>query len=166
MLRINSDGTIPTDNPFYNTATGVKRPSGHSACEIRLPSRFQPGTGRMFINDVGQRAWEEINDGIAGSNYGWPSQEGITGDPNFRDPLFAYPHTRARPAALRLPAVGCQSAGQGLPADYAGEYFFGEKVNNWIGRYDPSTDSVTVFAPRHVRRTGRRGQSTPVASVL
>ena len=26
----------------------------------------------MFINDVGESAWEEINDGIAGSNYGWP----------------------------------------------------------------------------------------------
>jgi hypothetical protein len=36
----------------------------------------QPGTGRIFINDVGQSAWEEINDGIAGANYGWPSTEG------------------------------------------------------------------------------------------
>jgi len=25
----------------------------------------------MFINDVGQNTWEEIDDGIAGSNYGW-----------------------------------------------------------------------------------------------
>ena len=27
----------------------------------------------MFINDVGETTWEEINDGIAGSNYGWPN---------------------------------------------------------------------------------------------
>ena len=31
----------------------------------------------MLINDVGQSAWEEINDGIAGANYGWPTSEGI-----------------------------------------------------------------------------------------
>lgn len=31
---------------------------------------FQPGSGRMFINDVGQNTYEEINDGIAGSNSG------------------------------------------------------------------------------------------------
>src|SRR5688572_8572755 len=37
---------------------------------------FQPGSSRMFINDVGQNTYEEINDGIAASNYGWPATEG------------------------------------------------------------------------------------------
>ena len=32
----------------------------------------------MFINDVGQNTWEEINDGVAGANYGWPDTEGAT----------------------------------------------------------------------------------------
>ena len=47
----------------------------------------------MFINDVGQNTWEEINDGIAGANYGWPTTEGrrATRDPSF-GPLFAYGH--------------------------------------------------------------------------
>ena len=53
---------------------------------------FQPGTGRMFINDVGQSAWEEIDDGIAGSNYGWPNTEGTTSDPAYRSPLFVFGH--------------------------------------------------------------------------
>ena len=46
----------------------------------------------MFINDVGQGTWEEINDGIAGSNYGWDTCEGLCNptNPNFRDPIFAY----------------------------------------------------------------------------
>ena len=30
----------------------------------------------MFINDVGQDAWEEINEGQPGANYGWPATEG------------------------------------------------------------------------------------------
>ena len=41
---------------------------------------FQTGTSRMFINDVGEGSWEEINDGIAGSNYGFCVQS-RGGDP-------------------------------------------------------------------------------------
>src|SRR5438128_8853829 len=93
MLRINSDGSIPTDNPFYNTATGSNRAIW--ALGLRNPFTFaiQAGSGRMFINDVGASSWEEINDGIAGSNYGWPVHEGVANDPNFTDPIFAYPHS-------------------------------------------------------------------------
>ncbi len=46
----------------------------------------------MFINDVGQNTWEEINDGIAGANYGWPTTEGPTTNPSFRSPVYAYQH--------------------------------------------------------------------------
>ena len=47
----------------------------------------------MFINDVGQNTWEEINDGIAGSNYGWPDSEGPDHrTPRTAGPLFSYGH--------------------------------------------------------------------------
>ena len=100
MLRINADGSIPTDNPFFNTASGVNRAIW--ALGLRNPFTFtvQPGTGRIFINDVGQDTSEEINDGIAGSNYGWPVTEGATSDPRFRS-RSSYMDTAAvgRPAA-------------------------------------------------------------------
>src|SRR4029450_2021633 len=94
MLRLNRDGSIPTDNPFYNMATGLNRAIW--ALGLRNPFTFaiQPGTGRIFINDVGQNTWEEINDGIAGSNYGCPNCEGPCGspNPNSRDPIYQYSH--------------------------------------------------------------------------
>src|SRR5881394_2628024 len=97
ILRINADGSIPSDNPFYNTASGVNRAIW--ALGLRNPFTFavQPGTGRMFINDVWQSAWEEIDDGIAGANYGWPNCEGACSpaNPNFRDPLFQYAHANS-----------------------------------------------------------------------
>ena len=70
ILRLNSDGTIPNDNPFFNQATGSNRAIW--ALGLRNPFTFavQPGSGRSFINDVGQSAREEINLGVAGSNYG------------------------------------------------------------------------------------------------
>jgi glucose/arabinose dehydrogenase len=69
MLRVNADGTIPTNNPFYNTATGAHRAIWTLGLRNPFTFAFQPGTGRMFINDVGEISWEEINEGIAGSNY-------------------------------------------------------------------------------------------------
>jgi glucose/arabinose dehydrogenase len=67
ILRINRDGTIPANNPFYNVTT----PSNRSiwALGLRNPFTFavQPGTGRIYINDVGNQTWEEINEGFPGA---------------------------------------------------------------------------------------------------
>ena len=52
MLRINKDGTIPTSNPFYATASGSNRAIW--ALGLRNPFKFavQPGTSTIFVNDV------------------------------------------------------------------------------------------------------------------
>ena len=149
MLRINRDGSIPSDNPFFNTASGVNRAIW--AIGLRNPFTFavQPGTGRIFINDVGQSTWEEINDGLPGANYGWPATEGPTTNPNFTSPLFAYPNGGTDPNT-----TGCAIAGgafynpavQQFPAEYVGDYFFADLCNRWIRRFDPETGAVTPFA--------------------
>jgi glucose/arabinose dehydrogenase len=147
MLRINSDGTIPSDNPFFGTATGDNRSIWALGLRNPFTFAFQPGTGRMFINDVGASSWEEINDGIAGSNYGWPTTEGETTNPAFVSPLFAYPHGSGNQA-------GCAIAGGAFynppavqfPSGYIGDYFFADLCNNWIRRYDPVTDTASDFA--------------------
>ena len=147
MLRINKDGTIPTDNPFSTSTTGINRAIW--AMGLRNPFTFawQPGPGRMFINDVGQGAYEEINDGIAGSNYGWPLTEGPTTDPRFRGPLFAYGHGNSA-------TTGCAITGgtfynpstQQFPSSYVGDYFFADFCSGWIRKRDSVDGSVTTFA--------------------
>ncbi len=154
ILRINSDGTIPSDNP--TTFLGIAgSPSGNNRAiwtvGLRNPYTFtfQPGSGRMFINDVGQNTWEEINDGIAGSNYGWSLCEGVCSPPNanFRDPLFQYGHGSSS-------TTGCAITGGAFydpttvlfPADYVGKYFFAEFCTGWIRRFDPATGTATGFA--------------------
>src|ERR1044072_9209630 len=107
VLRISSDGTIPAYHPFFNTATGNNRAIWALGLRNPFTFAFQPGTGRLFINDVGQNTWEEINDGIAGSNYGWPSTEGPTSNPNFRSPLFSYGHGSSS-------TTGCAIVGGGF----------------------------------------------------
>ncbi len=92
MLRINTDGTIPSNNPFFTQTTGINRAIWALGLRNPFTFSFQPTSGRMFINDVGQNTWEEINDGIAGANYGWPTTEGPTTNPSFRSPVYAYQH--------------------------------------------------------------------------
>ncbi|MGI9069062.1 MAG: PQQ-dependent sugar dehydrogenase [Pyrinomonadaceae bacterium] len=147
ILRINSDGTIPTDNPFYNTASGVNRSIWALGLRNPFTFAFQPGTSRMFINDVGQVTWEEINDGIAGSNYGWPDTEGPTNDPRFRGPLFSYGHGDSS-------TTGCAITGGAFynpptvqfPSSYVGKYFFAEFCLSWIRVLDPSNNTAADFA--------------------
>jgi len=147
MLRINSNGTIPTDNPFFNTATGNNRSIWAFGLRNPFTFAFQPGTGRMFINDVGQSAWEEINEGIALSNYGWPSTEGPTSNPAFRSPLFAYAHGFGS-------TTGCAIAGGAFynpttvqfPPSFVGKYFFADLCSGWIRLFDPATATASNFA--------------------
>jgi glucose/arabinose dehydrogenase len=147
ILRINADGSIPSDNPFFNTASGANRAIWALGLRNPYTFAFQPNTTRLFINDVGQNTWEEINDGIAGSNYGWPNTEGFTSDPNFRSPLFAYGHGTGS-------TTGCAIAGGAFynpptiqfPGNYVGKYFFADLCSGWIRLLDPANNTAAGFA--------------------
>lgn len=147
VLRINKDGSIPSDNPFYSQTTGKNRAIWARGLRNPFTFAFQPGTGRMFINDVGQDTWEEINEGAPGANYGWPTTEGPTNDPRFRSPAFAYRHGATAD-------TGCSIAGgtfydpasATFPAAYQGDYLFADFCQGWIKRLDPSTREVTHFS--------------------
>jgi len=146
ILRINSDGSTPTDNPFFNTS-GARKEIWALGLRNPFTFAFQPGTTRMFINDVGQSTWEEIDDGIAGSNYGWPTTEGFTSNPMFRSPLFEYGHGSSS-------TTGCAIVGGGFydpptvlfPASYVGKYFFADLCTGWIRLFDPSNNTAADFA--------------------
>ncbi|HUP68709.1 MAG TPA: PQQ-dependent sugar dehydrogenase, partial [Acidimicrobiales bacterium] len=147
ILRINADGSIPADNPFFSTATGVNRAIWALGLRNPFTFAFQPGTGRMFINDVGQSTWEEIDEGTAGANYGWPTTEGPTTDPRFVSPLFSYGHGAGA-------TVGCAITGGAFynpstsmfPPENVGQYFFADFCSGWIRRLDPTTRAAVGFA--------------------
>lgn len=146
MLRINKDGSIPEDNPFYGTATGKNRAIW--ARGLRNPFSFdvQPGTGRIFINDVGYHKWEEINEGEAGANYGWPRYEGPRPeqDGRFTRPIYAYKHGQG--CAITGGAFYNPETPQ-FGTDYVGHYFFADFCSGWIRDLDPVTKEATPFKP-------------------
>jgi len=157
ILRIDRNGGIPAGNPFTGAGT-VRCNTGNAApgqiCQeafawgLRNPFRFAfdpnaAGT-RFYINDVGQSAWEEIDLGTAGADYGWNVREGYCANgsttdcgpppPGMTNPIFAYGR-----------ADGCGSITGGAfvpdgvwPAEYQGRYLFSDFKCGKIFRLDPN----------------------------
>lgn len=156
VLRFNDDGSIPTDNPHYATQTGQARAIW--ARGLRNPFTFavQPVTGTLYINDVGEGTWEEIDVGAAGANYGWPSTEGPTTDAGITAPLFAYNHAAATPpgsgpggflTGFSIAGGAFYPASGPFAANYRGNYFFADYVSRWVGRLDPANgNAASTFA--------------------
>ncbi len=71
VVRINSDGTIPGDNPFRDRAGA--RPEiwsyGHRNVQA---AAFSPADGKLWTVEHGARGGDEVNIPQAGKNYGWP----------------------------------------------------------------------------------------------
>ena len=143
ILRINADGTIPPDNPFFAYAAGSYRAIW--ALGFRNPFTFaiDPATGKMFVNDVGEDTYEEINDTVAGGNYGWPNLEGPGPGPGFRNPFYYY----GRDQGCALTAGTFYSpALRRFPAKLTGKYFFADWCDGWIKTIDPANPaSVAPF---------------------
>lgn len=149
LLRLNKDGTAPPDNPFYDAADGIGAADAVWALGLRNPYTFavDPASGRVFINDVGQNSFEEINTGVAGANYGWPAVEGTSGTPptapgTYTAPTYTYPRPDGYAViggAFYSPAVNR------FPAGYAGKYFFADYVTGFLRTLDPATGQAAAF---------------------
>jgi len=143
MLRINADGSIPVDNPFYSQTAGNNRAIWALGLRNPFTFAFQPGSRRMFINDVGQNTWEEINDGRSGANYGWPLTEGATTQSGIDTPFYSYDHTQG----IAITGGAFYNPGSAtFPGAYDGDYFFADYGGGWIRSIDLSTKAVTELA--------------------
>ena len=101
FLRINTDGSAPSDNPFFGATAGRDEIWAYG---LRNPFRagFDRATGALWAGDVGQNQYEEIDVITRGGNYGWNTREGLHGYPtastpkpagnNFIDPVVEYDH--------------------------------------------------------------------------
>ena len=88
VLRVNSDGSIPADNPIM---TGASARTAVYTMGNRNPQglTFEPGTGRPIEVEHGDDTHDEINVLRPGANYGYPVCRGPCGDPRFVDPAWS-----------------------------------------------------------------------------
>jgi glucose/arabinose dehydrogenase len=153
MLRLDVNGgdpySIPPDNPFVNNP--AMRPEIW-ALGLRNPWRycFDPENGSLYIADVGQNAWEEINvqpAGVGGQNYGWRMFEGThstgrdgasTVVTTLTAPIHEYSHAGGNCSLTG----GYVYRGSALP-ELRGLYFFADycTARIWSLRFDGGTVS-------------------------
>lgn len=151
MLRLNKDGTIPSDNPatFTSTSGAVLTPVGQYraiwAIGLRNPYRFsfQAGTGKMHINDVGAGLWEEVNVGQAGRNYGWPTCEGLCSNTYATNPIYV--HERGIEGCAIT--GGTFYDGTQFPAEYQNDYFIIDYCSSWLRHLRPDNSQATFPLP-------------------
>jgi glucose/arabinose dehydrogenase len=132
VLRLNADGTIPPSNPFYGTTTGSARSIWAYGLRNPFTIAYDSVSGTVFINDVGQLTFEEVNVGVAGANYGWPATEGYTGVAGYTSPLLAYSHASGCAITGGVLYRAPPSATRALPSRYDGAYFFADYCGNWV----------------------------------
>ena len=122
IYRINDDGTIPKDNPFYNTPNAKQAiySYGH-----RNPQGMfkHPLTGKIWTNEHGPRGGDEINIIKKGKNYGWPK---ITYGINYSGTTITKNKSLPKmeqPLYYWLPSIA--------PSSF--EYISSDKYPNWKG---------------------------------
>lgn len=144
MLRIDVLGVsypvpgynIPPGNPFAgNSKCGSSQSNADDCPEIyawglRNPFRwsFDQPTGTLWLADVGQNAWEEIDNVTLGGNYGWDCREGahdfeLAGCPagGLIDPVSEYPHTNGN-----VSITGGAVYRNNTISELTGRYVFGD----------------------------------------
>ena len=112
MLRIDIDNADPyaivEDNPFFGNPKAVNGVCQNAECPeiyawgFRNPWRwsFDKRYGRLWVGDVGQDNWEEVDIVEKGKNYGWNCKEGThkldiaCNDENLTDPVLEYDHNQ------------------------------------------------------------------------
>lgn len=145
ILRLNSDGSIPTDNPFYNTATGRRRAT--YAFGFRNPWRFtwRTSNNSIIVGDVGEGTWEELDSLTSGGgNYGWNIYEGpcledqncTLGTTNFGTtipPIHYYNHDSGiTPEFGNVVMGGVFATNSNYPSGYADNYFYADEGQGWV----------------------------------
>lgn len=156
VLRINPDGSIPSDNPYYAIVPGKYRAIYALGFRNPFSMAVQPETGRIFISDVGGSLWEEVNELQKGKNYGWPILEGKKTNQdtpsNYADPLYAYDHNTG---CSVIGATFSPQAGGNLPAVYRDRFFFADYCQGYIKMMDTySNPGVSFFATSISRPVG------------
>jgi glucose/arabinose dehydrogenase len=170
MLRIDVRGTgagysVPADNPFAANAR-CARGAGSAACPeiwafgFRNPWRwsFDAQTGELWVGDVGQDSWEEVDRVTKGGNYGWRLREGahcynpVSGCPQagevqqgaaIVDPVTEYDHGVGGAITGGYVYRGARIAALG------GLYVFGDSISGRIWTHAPGSSNLQKTEQLH-----------------
>jgi glucose/arabinose dehydrogenase len=149
ILRLNVDGSIPTDNPFFSSGDPTNLKGKYYAYGVRnsFGMAFDPVTGKLWDTENGENTFDEINLVEPGFNSGWESIMG----PDSRDPqnatgdLFVIPGSHyADPKFSWLDTVGPTAivflASTALGTQYKNDVFVGDVNNGNLYHFQPNAN--------------------------
>ena len=154
VIRLNLDGSIPSDNPFVGTSGALDEIYAHG---LRNPFRswVDPLTGEHWVGDVGgnnaTRAYEEINLIEPGASYGWPACEGPLGAPKngpicpsgTTGPWHYYAHdVNDSCCSNRSITLGERYRGNAMPAEMQNAFIFGDWADRTLHWVEAETDGT------------------------
>jgi glucose/arabinose dehydrogenase len=150
VLRIHVTGqmtyTVPADNPFVGTA-GDDRVWAYG---FRNPWRysFDSLNGDLWLGDVGQGSWEEVDKVIAGGNYGWDCWEGNavfeTTGCSSPPTQFIFPRAVYSLSGDPCAVVGGYVYRGTLLREISGWYVYGDNCSGQIWAVNPADTSTPV----------------------
>ena len=157
IIRIDINATsgekkyaIPSDNPFSSSPDARGEIWAYG---LRNPWRmsFDSKTGKLWVADVGQNKWEEINIVEKGKNYGWNLREGkhdfMDNNNNGEqtvDPVFEY--GRRHGGSI---TGGYVYRGNGIPGLY-GEYIYADYLNGRVWRLLPPSGEIKKYKAKRI----------------
>ncbi len=146
ILRINSDGAIPADNPIPGSPVysyGHRNPQGLA---------WHPETGDLFATEHGPVGHDEVNLIVPGGNYGWPEVGGDETGEGFIPPVL---HSGIETWA---PSGAAFYDGDVMPAHWQGRLLFaalrGQRIV-WVDFQEPDYQHVQRENSIFVRLHGR-----------
>lgn len=152
ILRVNPDGSVPSDNPFVSNANtnakkvfalGIRNSYGFS---------FHGHTGHLWQTENGPGDSDEINRITSGGNYGWPTVRGIAGDLNFLDPMLSYTPTIAPTGIIAIPEDSTV-----YPVAYRNNLLFVDFNGGRIRRVVLSGSNLTQLGTSSIAYNGGNG---------
>jgi glucose/arabinose dehydrogenase len=150
VVRINRDGTVPADNPVIDGALPEIWSYGH-----RNPqgAAIRPGEDVLWISEHGPQGGDELNQVIAGGNYGWPLVSygcnygdpvgdacrigGGTHSPNYIEPVSYWVPISIAPAGMAF------YTGSGFP-QWQGNIFIGALAGTALWRIELNGNTVVT----------------------
>ena len=143
ILRINPDGSIPRDNPFFGELKGKYAAIWAYGVRNVFSMAYDAVTNRLTANDVGYFSYEEVNEVLPGINYGWPITEGPEGPTaqwsNYKAPLYHYDHTKG---CAIVGAAFYRPKEMSFPAGYAGKLLFMDYCNGALNVLDADNGRI------------------------
>lgn len=151
ILRIDVEGStaprayrIPEDNPFANATDALPEIWAYGVRNPWSLSFDRGGTHELFVADIGQMRWEEVNVIHRGANYGWPLREGFEGfnrehpeqAPTGRPDKGLRGEPFAEPIATYKNPSGFRRDPEALGISITGGYVYrGKKIESLQGHY-------------------------------